>query len=238
MPVMRFSNTRQIVIMTISWAAALYAIDFWKHPRPLRDLMQSGGNRAEFAHITKPQIVLWMNHMCCSGCLEDLELALKGLGWIGKVSVNLDKNESGALPDKDGASGLKSGQYGHRVDLEVTNVATIDFVALERAVRDMGLAPERIEFGGVSHYRIEAKLKHVCCQACARAIDEGMQMASNLRAAGPFKWLDSAKVSKEHKSITVYPKYDSTVDVTEFLQALTHMGFAPEALRVQPGDET
>src|SRR5207244_2634885 len=92
-----FPSTRQIVLMTLLWVASLLSIDFWKNPRPLRDVWVKPGQHGPRTLIKAPHVSLWMNHMCCSGCLDEVRAALKTLPWVETVDTAKDKS----LPEQE-----------------------------------------------------------------------------------------------------------------------------------------
>jgi copper chaperone CopZ len=228
---MRFSSWKQILVLTVAWAAVLFVVDYVKNPRAVSELF--GRRLPESTHTDKPHLSIWMNHLCCSGCAGEVQDALKGVPGLGKSEV--------AEPPKSAteAEQLAPGEtsYANHVEVEVTDVKQLDFVALERALEATGLAAERLDFSGVSHFRVEATLKHVCCGACSKALESGLDIAKSLRATGQFAWMDSVSVNKEKRAVIAHARYDKVVDVAELSAALHRMGFAPATLRVLVGSE-
>jgi hypothetical protein len=223
------SNTRQIVTMTLVWATALFAVDYIKHPRPLFVLF--GIKReglGDAVRLMNPTIILRVNHLCCSGCLDDLRAALQPLTWADKVE--LDKSARGA--DKQREQALNDFSNRVRIEIKAEDIARMDFIALDRAMRDAGFVAEHIEFGGIPHMRLEAHVTHLCCNLCKVAVEEGVKIATQPGAGGDFKWLDKIYVDRPQKTVTAYTRYDSIVDVGEFIAALNHLGFAPATLTV------
>jgi hypothetical protein len=229
------SNTKQIVAMTLIWAATLFAVDYVKQPRPLAILF--GMRREAFGDAVRPAsptIILWVNHLCCSGCLDDLRAALRPLTWVDKVELDKDTLARRATNRRDQA--LKD--FSNRVQIEVkaVNLAQVDFVALDRAVRNAGFFAEHIEFGGIPHARLDAYVPHLCCNLCKVAIAEGVKITRELAGGNDFKWLDSIDVNSPRKTVTAYTRYDSSVDVGEFIAALNHLGLTPATLTVSRGN--
>ena len=222
------SNSRQIVTMTLVWTTALFAVDYLKHPRPLSVLF--GIKRQGFAgavRLTKPTIILKMNHLCCSGCLDDLRAALQPLTWADKI--DLDKNAPGGqvISRRSTTSPIRL-----RIEIKEKDIARMDFMALDRAMRDAGFIAARIEFSGIPHLRLEAHVTHLCCNLCEVAIEKGVKIAIQPGAGSNFKWLDTVNVDRPQKTVTAYTHYDSTVDVGEFIAALNQLGFSPATLMV------
>jgi hypothetical protein len=71
---------------------------------------------------------------------------------------------------------------------------------------------------------------------CATALDQGIALEKSLPSAGRLRWIDSVIVSKEKKTVTIFARYNHIVDVAELISAFNHLGFAPHALRLLPGD--
>lgn len=176
-----------------------------------------------------PRISLWLNHLCCSGCLSDLRSALVGFPWVAAVTLAED-----GLPDRSAADAgaARPKAFNNRVDITLRRIDTVDFVTLESAVRRAGFAVERMEISGLHHYAVEADLPHFCCNLCSIAASEGTEMLKTLRATGRFTWLDSVVVNKTKKRLTAYVRYDRNADITELGDALDHLGFAPASLRL------
>jgi hypothetical protein len=223
------SNSRQIVTMALLWATALFAVDYLKHPRPLSLLFgiklegSSGAVRP-----TKPTIILKMNHLCCSGCLDDLRTALHPLTWADKAELEKSPREAGNEREQT----LNDFSNRVRIDIKTEDVARIDFMALDRAMRDAGFVADHIEFCGIPHIRLEARITHLCCNLCEVAVEKGVKIATQPGAGSSFKWLDTINVDRPQKTVTAYTHDNTIVDVGEFIAALNHLGFAPATLMV------
>jgi hypothetical protein len=223
------SNSRQIIAMTLVWATALFAVDYLKHPRPLSLLFGIKRERlGDAVRLTKPTILLRMNHLCCSGCLDDLRAALQPLTWADKVE--LDKAALGAGNQHEQT--LDDFSNSVRIEIKDKDIPRMDFMALDRAMRDAGFVAARIEFSGIPHMRLEAHVTHLCCNLCQVAIEKGVKIATRPGAASTFKWLDTLNVDRPQKTVTVSTHYDTIVDVGEFIAALNQLGFAPATLMV------
>jgi len=231
---MRFSNPKQIIALMIAWAAVLFAADYIKNPRPVAQIF--GGRRGFAAHATRPHLSVWMNHLCCSGCFDDAQEALAGLPGLGRAT--LGESRELPTPERSDPKAVSDNSAANRLEVDVTDIKLVEFVALGRAVENTGLAAERVEFGGVQHFRIEAELKHLCCQTCVRGLELGLTIAQSLRATGRFGWIDSVTVNKERHILIAHARYDKVVDVQELIGALHHIGFAPTAVRILIDPET
>ena len=229
-----FSNFWQIVTMTVVWVTALFAVDYIKHPRPISMLFgikrEAPGHAA--GRLTNPTIILGVNHLCCSGCLDDLSAALQRLNWTEKAELDKSALAPGAGNQRGQALNDFSGRV--RIEIKAENIPRIDFMALDRAMRDAGFVADHIEFGGIPHIRLEAQVPHLCCNLCKVAVAEGVKMAAQSGSGRDFKWLGHMRVDRPQKTVTAYPPDDSSVDVGEFIAALNHLGFAPAAVTVSP----
>lgn len=226
-----FGKPTQVFTMTFAWTAALFAVDCIKHPRPVAVLFGMGQEGfGDAARRTNPTITLWVNHLCCSGCLDDLRAALHPLTWADRVELLKDSLTRQAGNQRE----LPLNDFSNRVQIEIKaeDVARVDFVALDRAMRDAGLIAERIQLGGIPHMRLEARVPHLCCNMCRLAVEEDVKFARQPWAGSDFKWFDRINVDRQQKTITAYARYGSTVDVGAFIAALNHLGFAPAALTI------
>jgi copper chaperone CopZ len=220
---MTFATTKQLVLMTALWALTLFGIDYAKNPRTLGQLLAPPGALSA-AGGGAPVITLYMNHLCCSGCLSDVTTALEKFKALTVKSPSLEsEDEANMVP-------MPEAYFGKQIELEVSDLRYVDFMAIDRALRDAGLVAEHIELRGPRHYRLEATLNHMCCKSCSLGAKEGLEMTRGLKSQGQFKWLDSFDVEKERKLIIANARYDAVADVGEFLTALNHAGFQPSAI--------
>ncbi len=210
----RYSNARQIIAMTVAWALILIVTDrvFSKHL-----LAPSPEALAEF---TKPQVRMLIDHVGCRGTVEDVRQTIAGLTWVGKVEVTPPSPSS----------------CGRGFVLDVADVRQADFIELTRAIRKAGAVPGEIEFGGVPHFALRAEVSDlVGCPECALAARRAMTPKRDPRLGGTLKWLDSARVSAEERTITAYPRFGYVADVGEMLKTLEHAGFPLTSLRIEVG---
>lgn len=228
---MKFASVKQIILMTVITCAALFGLDYWKNP-------QLWHSRS--ASVVRPgiRLTLWMNHLCCFGCLADVRQALAGIEGIDIANATDPKqlltqaaaNEQGAsLPD-----------YGNAVEVPILDLEKLDLVAVDRALRDKGFVAGRMEVSGVPHFRLEAILEHLCCGMCDRSIPERVAFLKSKGSAGQLKWLDSVSVDHEKKTVVANARFlepGKTVDVVEFLSGLNYLGYEPSSLRIVTGEK-
>jgi copper chaperone CopZ len=222
---MTFASTRTLVVMTILWAIALFGIDYAKNPKAAEQLF-SAQHMGESAKDGKPIVRLWMNHLCCTGCLSDVTKALETLP---SIKVRPPK-EIEAQESADMEAANKPKDYGNEVVLEIADLKTLDFMRIDHALREAGLTADRMELSGPRHFRLNAELKHVCCGLCATGVRDGLEITRGLKSQGHFKWLDSFVVDKQKKLVTAHARYDAAADVNELIIALNHIGFQPTSV--------
>ena len=223
----RFSTRGQIVALTLVWAALLFGVDLVQRPRAIGDTFKPGVSSGAGA----PRLSLWINHLCCIGCLDDLAGSLARFPWAVRNGFRTQRR----LPPREAFTEtaepkLPPAGAGDRVDVAVTDIRLVDFVALDRAVRDAGLVAGRIEVSGIPHVRFAVEVKHACCSLCAASCRRGLDVLQNLRGAGEFSWLDSVSFAPERKTVTAHARYGAAVDVTELMAGLDRVGFAPVSL--------
>jgi copper chaperone CopZ len=223
---MKFASVKQIIVMTVITCIGLFGLDYYKNP-------QLWHSRSVSAARPGVRLTLWMNHMCCLGCLGDVRQALAGVPGIDvenatgpqQLLTQAEANAQGAsLPD-----------YGNTLEVPISDLAKLDLVAVDRALRDKGMVAGRMELSGVEHFRLEALLQHLCCGMCDRSLPERVAFLKAKGSAGQLKWLDSVSVDHEKKTVAAHARYlepGKTVDVVEFLSGLNYLGYEPSSLRI------
>lgn len=232
MPKMRLATPLQIAILTVAWLAVLMSIDITKN----RHLWPSIWGQPPPQPTSVP-LSLWINHLCCSGCLADVSSALESLAWVEPQSVRARQGEL-RTPKEAEALG-HAGEYGGWVDVQVKDPGLIDFVAVDRALRDKGLVASHMELGGVAHFRLEAQVAHMCCGVCEEAAGRTTELTGAL-ANARLRWVDSVIADRAKHRIVVYARYlepGKTIDAAELLGAMDQVGLAPLSLRVRTGTE-
>ena len=114
----------------------------------------------------------------------------------------------------------------------VTNIKDIDFVEVDRILREKGMVASRIEFSGPEHFRLEAKVRHLCCGMCKDATE---RVPALDRARTRLRWVDSITADRATHSVTVHARYqgtDDAIDVAELLGAFDEVGLPPSSLKV------
>lgn len=107
---MTFASTKTLVVLTILWAVALFAVDYAKNPKAAEQMWTSK-HMGESAKDGNPVIKLWMNHLCCTGCLTDVTKALEKVSSVKVKQKELASQESADMEAVD-----KAKDYGNEVD--------------------------------------------------------------------------------------------------------------------------
>ncbi len=231
---MNFASARQIIMLVIIITAGCYVFDYYKNPQLWHHETASSANVGKGARLT-----VWINHLCCSECLSDARQALAALPGIDAVNASGPKQVlTRAQADQSTAS---LPEYGNSVELVVSDADKLDFVALDKALRDKGLVAGRMELSGIEHFRLAAKVAHLCCGMCERSAHERIAFLKARGQSGQLRWLDSVSVDREAKTIVAHARYlqaGKTVDVTEFLGALNDIGYVPRSVQILVHEHT
>ncbi len=232
----KFATVRTIVLLTVIWALLCYGTGYALNPNSMG--VFSRPSTENVASRTAPHVTLWMNHLCCSGCVDDVTKALGGISWITDLKMGAavgtpEENDQKAM---EGSQAISESR--NRIDFDVKDANQIEFMVIARALRDAGLVADKIELSGVEHYRVEAGFKHVCCKQCADSLDSGINSMQLLKATGQLPWIDSVVTNKVRKTLTAHARYGAMADMVEFIGALNRLGFEPDALKVLVGSET
>jgi len=213
----------QMVVMTILWLGVLLAIDYAKNTHVSAATVGPAGPR-------RAALSLWVNHLCCTGCLGEVHDALASLPWVDANQIRprtqvISREQADEHPSPQS-------DYGGWIDVGVTSVKDIDFVEIDRALRDRGLLATRMQFGGPEHFRLEAKVRHMCCGMCKDATDR-IPTLDPTRTR--LRWVDSVTSDRAGQHVTIHARYQrasDTVDVGELLGAFDEVGLPAMSLHV------
>jgi len=230
---MHFATPRQLIAIVLAWAALLVAYDQHMNPKPPSAYWAEFRGRSTRPTVVSegdtPRMRLSMPHLCCTGCLNDLRAALKPFTWLGPARLAAD------LPDKSSAPSAETPE-ARQVDVEILDLTRADFVALQRALEETGLVPDRIEVSGMGHFRVEVELPHLCCSTCSKVAAEPLERL--LRKETQGRWLDSMTLDPQRKTVVIYARFNAVVDLAELETAIAHAGFYAHAIRVATGPES
>lgn len=224
---LKTTRTQQMLVMTVVWGLALIAYDlmFNKHLRK---------PSAEAVKAQRPQLRMRINHLCCSGCQDVAFQALKTLPWLGEPAV-VDREK--LIEQAEAAEAAPPSSYSGTVVVDIKEVNQVDFVALYAALQKASLVAGELEVGGLAHYSLRASVDHLCCKLCVTAAQEAMEPKQDPKFGATLQWMDSANVSQTNKTITAFARFGKTADVAEFFRVLDQAGFAPQSMRLVPGDD-
>jgi copper chaperone CopZ len=231
---MKFATTTQIMIMVVVITVGCYAFDYVKNPQLWHHAEVVPASAEKGAHLT-----LWMNHLCCSSCLDEVRQALVPVPGIDASHVTGAKQL--LTHDQADKSTASLPDYGNAVQIPVTDLEKLDLVAIDKTLRDKGMVAARMELGGIEHFRLEAKVDHLCCGMCERASHERIAFLKTRGQGGQLSWLDSVSVDRDGKTIVAYARFlqpGKTVDVADFLGALNDVGYAPRSVQVLVHEHT
>jgi copper chaperone CopZ len=225
---MKFATAAQVMIMVVVITAGCYAFDYFKNPQLWHHPEEASASTGKGAHLK-----LWINHLCCSSCLDDVRHALAPVPGIDVAHAAGPKQL--LTHDEANKSTTSLPDYGNTLDLPIADVEKLDLVALDKALRDKGLVAARMELEGVEHFRLEAKVDHLCCGMCDRAARERIAFLKTRGQGGQLKWLDSVNVDHDDKTIVAHARFvqpGKAVDVADFLGALNDAGYAPRSVQI------
>jgi hypothetical protein len=238
-----------IVIITIVWAAVLYAIHYFgDKPVSAQTPVPVEG--------AGPHFTMHFNHLCCSGCGDPVFQSIKRFTWLGQPKVvkpgaapqpvdqglmsQKDANQLAMTPHHPGVT-----DYGQDVVADVkigeANQTDFDFVQLRQATREGGLVASTMKLEGIPHFQLLAYLPHMCCGLCQTAVQEAFTggNGSGAAAAQPMSGQPMTSAVKPEKldvdlpSQIVTAEYRNQVDVGLFMQTLEQAGFAPQYVHLQ-----
>jgi hypothetical protein len=232
---MHFATLRRLTAVALAWALFLIAFDQHANPRPFAthwaEFLGTSAHPVVASEGDTPRVRLSMPHMCCTGCLNDVRAALKPLTWLAPARLAAD------LPAVEHVDDTPADDTNaHDIDFDILDLKKADFVALDQAMRDTGLVPDRIEVSGMGHFRLDVELPHLCCAVCSRAVDQ--QLERMLRKETQGRWLDSMTMDHVNKTVTIYARYNAVVDLVELTRALGQAGFSAHSIRVLTGPES
>src|SRR5260370_14186982 len=190
---MNFATARQIVVLVMVITAGCYIFDYYKNPQLWHHATatSAGVDRG-------PRLTLWINHLCCSDCLNDARKALAAVPGIDAANASGPKQLlTRAQADQSTAS---LPEYGNSIELVVSDAEKLDFVALDKALRDKGLVAGRMELTGIEHFQLAAKVEHLCCGLCERSAHDPIPFLKARGQSGQLSWLDSVVVNRDAKT--------------------------------------
>jgi hypothetical protein len=222
---MRYSNALEIAAMTLLWAVVLIWYDIAFNQQFFRP------DVARVQALSLPQVNLWIQHVGCSGKAEEVMQALQALPWLSKPEL---KRAQG-VPEADAAGQAKRPEGTHcdvGVLANVSQIERADFVEIDNVLRPLNVVPTTVEFGGIPHFALKARLANLTCEPCARVAMDALTPRKDPKFGVTFKWLDSRRVNIKEQTITAFVRFNNTVHIDEMTRALTQAGLPPLSLHV------
>lgn len=230
--------------MAILWLVACITIELGLKPHSVE--VDSGRSGAT--------VLLTMNHLCCSGCLDDFTKSLNSLA----VKPGIISPDDVLPPEEAGSADRGVADYSAPVILTLESeedILALDFAQLDQALRAKGLVAGemKLTFSRATHFRFVAHVGHMCCEACIEGAEEALVRYRNAALReNRFQWMNSIRVRKiateadvdgedPGGEIIAYVRYvegeNDPVDVKEFLDALDVAGFAANSIKIRLGEE-
>lgn len=213
---LRFATPTQVLIMSIAWLAVCFAIDYTFNP-------QLWARTSEAPPPSVP-LSLHFHHLRCKGCTDDIQKALGTLPWLEGAPMTVRASGDDTI----------AGNYAGWLDISVQEIAQIDFIALDQALRQEGYVVSQLQFGGLRHFRLEGKARHLCSptgqEGCEPLPDVG-----TVRRGERLKWLDSMTTDATGSTVVFHVRYqqpNDRIDVKELFTAMDEYGMYPYTLHV------
>jgi hypothetical protein len=187
---------------------------------------EAAASASDHVHADAAQLTLWMNG---AGSLADVRHALSGV-------EGLDLADASVLAPAGGAASPES---GNAVTVRVIDVDKLDFVALDRALKQNGLVAGRMELSGVPHFSLQARFPRLSGQQTDQSVEARIAYMKARGMGVTLEWLDSVNMNAQDKALTAYARYvepGKSVNIGELVAGLNQIGLAPESLRVVVGD--
>jgi len=249
---MRYSNPLEIVAITVVWAVVLIVVKNALTPTPTEQAQAS---------FQKPQVAMYIRHVGCNEQYKEVERALNTLPWLGELRV-----ERGQPPEPKEDTGHVAQPLPHttatvrpeqpeelcavRIFAEVQDVPQADFMELSRVLRDIGIVPATMEFGGLPRFALQTQVTDLSCASCEKAAIDALTPLpvsasyyfsttkhKDVEAGAAFKfttfeWLDQKRLNQAEKTITTSVHPHGTARVQELIRALERGGFLPTSVRI------
>ncbi len=120
---MNFATAKQIITLVVVITVGCYVFDYYQNPQLRHHVTATSASVDKGARLT-----LWINHLCCSDCLNDARQALAALPGIDAANAIGPKQLlTRAQADQMTAS---PPQNGNSIELVVSDAERLDFVAL------------------------------------------------------------------------------------------------------------
>ena len=216
-----FASTTQVLVMSVAWLAICFGIDYTFNP-------QLWAKTKTLPPASVP-LSLHFHHLRCAGCEGEIKKALGTLPWLQDAPMSVRTSGDDTI----------AGNFAGWLDIDVKQIPQIDFIALDQALRQEGYVASNIQLGGLRHFRLEGKARHLCTregqQDCEPLPDVG-----TIKRGGRLSWLDSMTTDGTSQSVLFHVKYqqpEQQIDVKELFAAMEDYGMYPYELHVIATDE-
>jgi len=215
---LRFATWPQILVLSLVWLGVCVGIDFVFNPN-----MTAKERAAEAAPASVP-LSIHLHSLRSKGCEDDVRKALAALPWL----------QNAPMAVRTVGNDTEKGNFAGWLDINVTDIASIDFVALDQALRKGGFVPSQVTFGGLQHFRLEGEAQHLCSPTSA-ADCEPLPAVASVRRNDRLKWLDSLTMDSTGTKVVFHVRFlqpDERIDVKELFTSMDEFGLWPSSLRV------
>lgn len=246
---MRYSNAGEIIAIMVIWAVILLVA---------RNVLEAPAEVATQAVFPKPQVVMSLRHVGCTNQDQQLVQALRAIPWLEPAQVQrMRRSEAAHNPQHagpaphsmtPGEADLSKDSCTVQIVAGVKDVDKVDFVELHRTVRNLGVVPSTMLFGGVPNFAIQAQMTGMSmgCLPCVQTALDSLKplpvSAAYYYSTTPdpqevskhstFEWVENKRVDEKQNTITLAVRPMGTARVAEFIRALERNGLLPTAIRV------
>lgn len=237
-----------VVLVTLAWAVILLVV---------RHTVGTAAPEHVQAPFTTPQLRMLMRHVGCSDQDKEVLRALATLPWLGEAQVERAEPSvpvSGTRPDvAPGPHTLRPAAPQEplelcalRVLVKVTSVEQVDFMRVVATLRDVGVVPVTLEFGGPPRFALQARMADLTCAPCAQTAMDALKPFPvsaayyysttknpvEVSKQVALQWVEGKSIDHAKNTITVSAQPRQIVRVDEMIRALERAGLLPLSIRV------
>lgn len=217
-------RTQQVLIMMCLWALMLIVIDKRMNVHPER--------AKPLGSAKNPQIVFGLNHLCCSGCFDNVFKAIKQQSWLANPGLISDKPLQSQQEAHTVKPHIPATYYGEvSADMDAGQAGIIDLMKIYRDIEAEGLALEHFKLIHVAHFKLYIVLPHMCCPTCKTAVGK---IADTSLENPLYEELKELHVVEqpivENDGATLEFKGDT--DLAQVLKVLHRIGYVPKEMHI------
>ncbi len=230
---MKMSNAREIIAMTIMWAAVLMWFDNIATQNKVA--LTAEPVQTFPPSQAKPRITLRTHQVKCGDQDKQLVQALNKLQWFDNLQVRRMQNEmptETGTPPEHAAEPPPGAQCIIEVVAQVRDVKSVNFVVLTQALRNIGMAPAGLDLGGLPYFALKARLSSLNCDGCGRAALGALTPRNNPQSGTTFTWLRSTRLNLKENTVTALVRENSSASVEEMRGALERAELNLLSLRI------